>query len=82
MNATKLREPWPPIEFCLPNLDTLEEISRGQQPIQRELFSDLPDDSRDGRIARLCETIDSVRTANQPNPPIGVLADKATTGRA
>jgi len=30
--AKSLSEPWPPPELCLPNLDTLEALSRGEQP--------------------------------------------------
>ncbi len=53
-------EPWPPLEFCLPNLDRLEEISRGEHLTQRSLFDDEPrDDSRDGRLARLTGDADA-----------------------
>lgn len=40
---------WPPLEFCLPNLDELERISRGEvpePPAER-------DNSKAGRLARL-----------------------------
>ena len=29
----KQREPWPPIELLLPNLDELERLSRGEEPL-------------------------------------------------
>ncbi len=51
--AERQTEPWPPLEFCLPNLDTLEELSRGGPVVQKSLQFDLPDDSRAGRVSRL-----------------------------
>jgi hypothetical protein len=38
-----LPEPWPPIEFALPNLDQLEEISRGEHIEQRHLLPESID---------------------------------------
>ena len=40
---TRHPEPWPPHELCLPNLDALEALSRGEEP-QPELAS--PSDTR------------------------------------
>jgi hypothetical protein len=58
------RDQWPPIEFCLPNLDRLEEISRGEHVEQRELFVEPVDDSREARLQRLLDGVPGVRTAN------------------
>ena len=65
VTADPKADPWPPLEFCLPNLDRLEEISHGEYQTQRELFPERPDDSRAGRIARL--------TAAPPPPVLRVL---------
>ncbi len=57
-------EPWPPIEFCLPNLDELERISRGKgRKVQARLFPEGRDNSKTGRIERLCG-IEGVTTAD------------------
>jgi hypothetical protein len=44
----KRKTPWPPLELCLPNLDTLERLSQGiEEPVQQRLFdepSDIPYD--------------------------------------
>jgi hypothetical protein len=45
-------EPWPPGEYRLP--EKIEDIERGRIR-QRELFPAVPDDSREGRLARLSE---------------------------
>ena len=55
---------WPPIEFALPNLDRLEEISRGEHVEQRRLFSEPVDDSRAARLTRILAGVPGVRTAN------------------
>ena len=57
MSSSTCKAPWPPAEHCLPNLDTLEEISRGEDRQQQELLPpEKPDDSREGRLARILET--------------------------
>lgn len=43
-------EPWPPAEFALPN--SISEIESGRLT-QRQLFPQVPDDGRDGRLTRL-----------------------------
>jgi hypothetical protein len=60
-----LPEPWPPPEFCLPNLDTLEEISRGEHVEQRLLFVEQPDDSRAARLARILAGVPGVTTGSR-----------------
>ena len=55
---------WPPEEYRLP--DNLEEIERGRTR-QRELFSEVPDDSRQARLARLTEARVSVASAKSVN---------------
>jgi hypothetical protein len=52
-NRIPKKEVWPPKEYRLP--DTLESIEAGQPDRQRELFDEKPDDSRQGRFARLTE---------------------------
>lgn len=37
----KQREPWPPIELLLPNLDELERLSRGEEPEPKPRQLDL-----------------------------------------
>ena len=68
-HKSKTPDPWPPIEFCLPNLDTLEDISRGEHLQQQELFREPPDDSRAGTDTRArcllpLLNIDGVTTAD------------------
>jgi hypothetical protein len=58
------QDDWPPIEFCLPNLDELERISRGERETQRMLFDEEPDDSRAARLARILANVQGVSTAN------------------
>ena len=41
---------WPPREYSLP--DDLDQIEAGGQ-LQRTLFDEVPDDSRESRLARL-----------------------------
>jgi hypothetical protein len=65
MNTTRIIEQWPPLEFCLPNLDRLEEISRGEHVAQQELFPERPDDSREGRLARILGTVQGVTTGDR-----------------
>jgi len=60
MNATI----WPPAAYALPSTD--EGIEAGRQE-QRQLFA--PDDSRQGRIARLLR-IGGVTTADAYLPPL------------
>ena len=49
---SKAPDPWPPLEFSLPNLDELERISRGEIEAPQEHY-DPPDDTQAGRLARL-----------------------------
>lgn len=44
---------WPPLEFCLPNLDRLEEISRGT--LLPEPPAKPRDQSKEARVARLTD---------------------------
>jgi len=46
----KTPEPWPPPEYALP--DDLDSIEHGRRT-QRELFPDVPGDSKAARLARL-----------------------------
>lgn len=55
---------WPPEWARLPNLDTLEAISRGEQSEQLELFHEPVDDSRAARLARILANVEGVKTAN------------------
>jgi len=48
--VSKTPEPWPPAHLALP--DTLAEIEQGRRT-QRQLFPNVPDDSRAARLARL-----------------------------
>lgn len=57
MRRSKLTDPWPPIEFSLPNLDRLEEISRGEHVEQPEMFVEPIDDSREGRLRRILGSV-------------------------
>jgi len=51
---TKPLPPWPPAGCDLPDLATLDALSRGEQPKrQAELFPERPDHSKAGRLARL-----------------------------
>jgi hypothetical protein len=69
--AKSLPEPWPPPELCLPNLDTLEALSRGEQPPPE------PPAPHDTQTAAKCQlsfpallAIDGVTTADHlPHPP-------------
>ncbi len=75
-------EPWPPLEFCLPNLDTLEELSRGGPVVQKSLLLELPpDNSRETRIARLC-SIPGVVLADTLPPHHGSCSAKKSLPRA
>lgn len=54
---------WPPAEYALPDLDTLERLSQpGGELRQRELFG--RDDSREARLQRILGTVPQVTTAN------------------
>jgi hypothetical protein len=58
MSRPGKKQPWPPVELCLPNVDELERLSRldvAEQ--QRELFPNRPDDSRAGRLSRLLASV-------------------------
>ena len=55
---------WPPLEFCLPNLDELERISRGEVR-QQVLFAEPPDDSRAARLVRILANVPGIRTGNE-----------------
>ena len=55
---------WPPEWARLPNLDTLEEISRGERVQQQVLFVEPVDDSRAGRLARVLAGVQGVQTAD------------------
>jgi hypothetical protein len=69
MKTKQKPEPWPPIEFALPNLDTLEEISRGEHVEQQRLFPEPIDDSRAARLARILAGVPGVQTADRLPPP-------------
>jgi hypothetical protein len=60
---------WPPKELRLPSLAELERLSRpGGVTVQRQLFPEVPDDTRQGRLARLLATVPSVTTADRLPP--------------
>jgi len=68
---SKTPTPWPPPEYALPdNLDTIEQGRRQQ----RELFPVVPDDSQEGRLARLLALPGAgldFQAANDDNVPGG-----------
>jgi hypothetical protein len=66
MRTKRTTETWPPAELGLPNLETLERLSRPNvQEQQVELCVDRPDDSREARFARILGTVPGVMTADQ-----------------
>jgi len=62
-------EPWPPMEYRLP--DTIARIEVGR-PEQQQLMDEPVDDSRAGRLARILAGVPGVVRADRlPPPPRG-----------